>query len=120
MLGFAKVEEGDVEITPACRAFAEADILRRKELFRAAALDNIALIREITRSLGARADHTLPDGVFEDLLDEHFSEEEAKAQLETAIGWGRYAELFDHDSDTHQFFLPEEAPAASAPKADSD
>src|ERR1039457_169521 len=117
LLGFARLEEGDVEITPAGRAFAEADILRRKELFRAAALENIALIRQITRSLEARADHTLPDGVFEDLLDEHFSEEEAKAQLETAIGWGRYAELFDHDSDTHRFFLPEEAPAASRPEA---
>ena len=76
-----------------------------------------ALIREITRSLEARADHTLPDGVFEDLLDEHFSEEEAKAQLETAIGWGRYAELFDHDTDTRRFFLPEETPAASPPEA---
>jgi NitT/TauT family transport system ATP-binding protein len=119
MLGFAKVEEGDVEITATGRAFAEADILRRKELFRAAALENIALIRQITRSLEARADHMLPDGVFEDLLDEHFSEEEAKAQLETAIGWGRYAELFDHDNDTHRFFLPEEVPAASDPEADS-
>jgi NitT/TauT family transport system ATP-binding protein len=118
MLGFAKLEEGDVEITPAGRAFAEADILRRKELFRAAALENIALIREITRSLEARPDHSLPDGIFEDLLDEHFSEEEAKAQLETAIGWGRYAELFDHDSDTHRFFLPEEA--AVRPEAVSD
>jgi NitT/TauT family transport system ATP-binding protein len=119
VLGFAKVEEGDVEITASGRAFSEADILRRKELFRAAALENIALIRQITRSLEARADHTLPDGVFEDLLDEHFSEEEAKAQLETAIGWGRYAELFDHDNDTHRFFLPEESPAASDPEAAS-
>jgi NitT/TauT family transport system ATP-binding protein len=119
MLGFAKVEEGDVEITPAGRAFAEADILPRKELFRAAALENIALIREITRSLEARADHTLPDGVFEDLLDEHFSEDEAKAQLETAIEWGRYAELFDHDNDSRQFFLPEEAAAAPPREAGS-
>src|SRR5580700_7586003 len=118
LLGFAKVEEGDVEITPAGRAFAEADILRRKELFRAAAMENIALIRQITRSLQAKADHSLPDTFFEDLLDEHFSEDEAKAQLETAVNWGRYAELFDHDSDTHRFFLPEEAPAASAPEAD--
>jgi len=114
LLGFVKVEEGDVEITPAGRAFAEADILRRKDLFRAAALENIALIRQITRSLEARADHTLPDGVFEDLLDEHFSEDEAKAQLETAIDWGRYAELFDHDNDTRQFFLPEEAAPAQS------
>ena len=117
MLGFAKLEEGDVEITPSGRAFAEADILHRKELFRAAARENIDLIREITRSLEARADHMLPDGVFEDLLDEHFSEEEAKAQLETAINWGRYAELFDHDSDTHRFFLPEEAAPPDSPQA---
>ena len=34
-----KLEEGDVEITPAGREFAEADILRRKELFRTAALE---------------------------------------------------------------------------------
>ncbi len=117
MLGFARLEEGDVEITPPGREFAEAEILRRKELFRAAALDKISLIREITRSLEARPDHTLPDGVFEDLLDEHFSEEEAKAQLETATNWGRYAELFDHDSDTHRFFLPEESPTPSSPEA---
>ena len=111
-LGFAKVEEGDVEITPQGRAFAEADILRRKELFRAAALEHIALIRQIRRSLEAKVDHSLPDTFFEDLLDEHFSEEEAKAQLDTAIGWGRYAELFDHDSTARRFFLPEEAPAS--------
>ena len=113
LLGFAKVEEGDVEITATGRAFAEADILRRKELFRTAALEHIALIRQITRSLQEKADHSLPDTFFEDLLDEHFSEEEAKLQLETAIGWGRYAELFDHDSDTRRFFIPEETPAAT-------
>jgi NitT/TauT family transport system ATP-binding protein len=118
VLGFAKVEEGDVEITPQGRAFAEADILRRKELFRAAAMEHIALIRQIRRSLEAKVDHSLPDTFFEDLLDEHFSEEEAKAQLDTAIGWGRYAELFDHDSTARRFFLPEEAPA-SKPDAEA-
>jgi len=119
LLGFARVEEGDVEITPAGRAFAEADILRRKELFRAAALENVSLIRQITRSLEAKADHSLPDTFFEDLLDEHFSEEEAKAQLETAINWGRYAELFDHDSTARRFFLPEEAPSSPLELEDS-
>jgi NitT/TauT family transport system ATP-binding protein len=116
LLGFARVEEGDVEITSQGRAFAEADILRRKELFRAAALENLSLIRQITRSLEAKADHSLPDTFFLDLLDEHFSEEEAKAQLETAINWGRYAELFDYDSAARRFFLPEEKPAPREPE----
>ena len=95
---------------PQGRAFAEADILRRKELFRAAALEHIAAHtpdRALARRQGRS--HACPTTFFEDLLDEHFSEEEAKAQLETAIGWGRYAELFDHDSDARRFFIPEEA-----------
>jgi NitT/TauT family transport system ATP-binding protein len=119
LLGFARAEEGDVEITPQGRAFAEADILRRKELFRAAALEHISLIRQIVRSLEAKAGHSLPDTFFEDLLDEHFSEEEARAQLETAINWGRYAELFDHDSAARRFFLPEETPAPRETQAAS-
>jgi len=120
LLGFAKVEEGDVEITPAGREFADADILRRKELFRAAALENITLIHQIHRSLEAKEGHSLPDTFFEDLLDEHFSEDEAKAQLETAIHWGRYAELFDHDAGARRFFIPEEAPAALAGPSTSE
>ena len=108
LLGFANVEEGDAILTPAGRAFADADILRRKELFRAAAMENVALVRQIRRSLEDRPDHSLPDTFFEDLLDEHFSEEEAKLQLETATRWGRYAELFDHDAGSRRFFIPEE------------
>ena len=65
----------------------------RKELFRTAALETC---RAHSRRSPARSkpkpNHTLPDEFFDDLLDEHFSEEEAKAQLETAINWGRYAE----------------------------
>jgi NitT/TauT family transport system ATP-binding protein len=34
--------------------------------------------------------------------------------LETAINWGRYAELFDHDSERKRFFIPEEAPVTPA------
>lgn len=115
LLGFLKVLEGDAEITPEGRAFAEADILRRKELFRTAALDRVALLRQITRSLVAKADRTLPEEFFVDLLEEHFSEEEARLQLDTAINWGRYAEIFDYDAAAQRFFIPEETPTPPAP-----
>lgn len=108
LLGYLNVSEGDVEITPAGREFAEADILARKELFRRASLDNIALIRQITRALASKSNHTLSDEFFHDTLDEHFSEEETVRQLDTAINWGRYAELFDHDAEAGKFFIPEE------------
>jgi NitT/TauT family transport system ATP-binding protein len=111
LLGFVKVTEGDVEITPAGLEFANAAILRQKELFRNAALENVALLKQIKRALESKSDHTLPDDFFHDILDEHFTEEETVRQLETAINWGRYAELFDHDSERKRFFIPEETPA---------
>jgi NitT/TauT family transport system ATP-binding protein len=109
MLGFVTVTEGDVELTPSGRQFAEADILTQKELFRQAAVEHIALIRQITRALTSKRDHTISDEFFHDILDEHFSDEETARQLDTAINWGRYAELFDHDAKERKFFLPQEA-----------
>jgi NitT/TauT family transport system ATP-binding protein len=110
LLGFVKVTEGDVEITPEGLEFANAPILHQKELFRNTALEHVALLKQIKRALESKSDHTLPDDFFHDILDEHFTEEETIRQLETAINWGRYAELFDHDSERKRFFIPEETP----------
>ncbi|MGH9613877.1 MAG: AAA-associated domain-containing protein, partial [Bryobacteraceae bacterium] len=107
MLGYLKVREGDVEITPEGREFAEADILERKELFRKACLEHITLLRQITRALTTKSNRTLSDEFFHDTLDEHFTEDETSRQLDTAINWGRYAELFDHDAAGQRFFIPD-------------
>jgi NitT/TauT family transport system ATP-binding protein len=107
MLHFVQVREGDIEITPQGKAFAEADILTRKSLFREAALQYVPLLRQISNALRAKADRTMPDDFFFDILDEHFSQEEAKAQLNTAIHWGRYAEIFDYDANTGRLHLTE-------------
>jgi len=110
LLGFLATKEGDVEITPEGRRFAEAGILRRKELFRVAAMQRVPLIRQIARSLEAKSDHSLPEEFFRDMLAGHFSDEEMDRQLDTAVNWGRYAELFDRDAGAGVFFIPEEAP----------
>ena len=107
LLMFIKVYEGDVEITPEGRAFAEADILTRKVLFRQAALKNVPLLVQIEHALKVKSDKTISDDFFYDILDEHFSEDEAQRQLSTAVHWGRYAEIFDYDSDEGKLFLPE-------------
>ncbi len=108
LLGFASVREGDVEITTDGRAFMQADILTRKELFRQAALSHIALFKQIDQTLRAKADHTIPIEFFRDLLDEHFSEKEVQRQLDTAVEWGRYAEIFDYDSETERLILADQ------------
>ena len=107
MLGFLKVGQGDAEITPAGRAFAHAEILKQKELFREAALEHLLLFRQIRRVLESKSDHAVHEEFFHDLLDEQFSEEETVRQMDTAINWGRYAEIFDYDAGAHRLTLPE-------------
>ncbi|MGC8549735.1 MAG: AAA-associated domain-containing protein [Acidobacteriaceae bacterium] len=107
LLGFLKVEEGDVSITATGTTFAESEILRQKELFREAALEHVLLLRQITRALSSKRDHTVPEEFFLDMLDEQFSSEESQRQIDTAVNWGRYAELFDFDAGRRRFKLPE-------------
>jgi NitT/TauT family transport system ATP-binding protein len=57
------------------------------------------------RGLETTNDGTLKDRFFLDLLRRGFSEEEARAQLDTAIDWGRYGELFDFDAPTGDLTL---------------
>ena len=107
MLGLLKLEEGDAIITPEGEAFAKADIQERKAIFRKAGLANVPLLRQMEQALKAKANRTLPAEFFQDLLDEHFSEDEARRQLETAIQWGRYAEIFDFDAASGKLTLTE-------------
>jgi NitT/TauT family transport system ATP-binding protein len=110
MLGFATLKEGDVEVTPEGAAFAEADILTRKVLFREAALKHIAILQCIASVLRAKSDHSIPEEFFHDILDEHFSQDEVERQFETAMNWGRYAEIFDYDAENARLLLAEPAP----------
>jgi NitT/TauT family transport system ATP-binding protein len=119
LLGFLNVTEGDAEITAAGAEYANSEILRQKELFRKAAVDNVLLLRQIVRAIEAKADGSVPEEFFHDLLDEQFTEEVTLRQLETAINWGRYAELFDFDAARRRFIRPE-AVSESAPVNDPD
>ena len=103
LLGFLTVNEGDAAITPTGAEYANSEILRQKELFRKAAVENVLLLRQIVRAIDAKSDRTVAEEFFHDMLDEQFSEEETLRQLETAINWGRYAELFDYDASRRRF-----------------
>jgi len=107
LLGMLRVEEGHAVITPEGQTFAQADIQGRKAIFRKAALANVPLLRQMEQALKAKANRTLDEEFFQDLLDEHFGEEESRRQLETAIQWGRYAEIFDYDAATGKLTLTE-------------
>jgi NitT/TauT family transport system ATP-binding protein len=113
LLNMANLEEGDIVLTPEGNRFAEAGVLEEKNVFRDQALANISILRQIVQALEAAPGHTLPEEYFLHLLEQHFGEEEAREQLEIAIQWGRYAELFTFQ-DTRGVFRLEEAEATEA------
>jgi NitT/TauT family transport system ATP-binding protein len=112
MLGFAESTEGDVQITAAGKEFAEADITTRKKLFRDAVLSHVTLIQQIRNALERKSDRAVPLEFFRDVLDKHFSQEDVQHQLDAALNWGRYAEIFTYDSQSDRLLLDEAANVA--------
>jgi NitT/TauT family transport system ATP-binding protein len=99
LLGFAQVGGGDIEVLPAGRAFAAADLQHRKQIFADHIRRSVALVAHIRKVLDERPGHAAPEGRFLAELEDHLSDEEAQRVLETVINWGRYAELFAYDYD---------------------
>ncbi len=110
VLGLAVVKDADIAITEEGRIFVAADILESKQIFAELARDRAPLVRSICNALATTEDGTLGEGFFLDLLRRGFSEDEARSQLNIAIDWGRYGELFDFDANTGQLTLEQHDP----------
>jgi NitT/TauT family transport system ATP-binding protein len=102
MLGMLRVHHGDLELTSTGSEFTTADIQSSKSIFAEQARTRAPLVRTICTALGTSSDGNLRAGFFLDLLRRGFGPEDAQRQLYIAIDWGRYAELFDYDTDTDQ------------------
>ena len=105
MLGLAEVHDADLELTDAGREFVTADIDASKTLFGKLAAERAPLIKAIVKGLHATNDGTLREGFFLDLLRRGFSDDEARRQLDIAIDWGRYGELFEYDKESGELVL---------------
>ena len=105
ILRMARIDGSDIELTPEGKDFVAAGILASKQLFARAAAKRAPLVRAIVQALSRTEDGTLRTGFFIDVLRRGFSAGEARNQLDTAIDWGRYAELYDYDSDDEELTL---------------
>jgi len=108
LLGFGALHERQVALTPIGARFADAELDEEKAIFRSQALDHIALLHHIVRDLETAPTHTLDAERVIDELEHSFSGEEARRQFETAVDWGRYAELFTYDDSSGELTLDEE------------
>ena len=65
------------------------------------------LIQQIRNALERKSDRAVPLEFFRDVLDEHLSQEDVQRQIDTALNWGRYAEIFTYDSQSDRLLLDE-------------
>jgi NitT/TauT family transport system ATP-binding protein len=105
MLRFADIGGGDIRLTEAGMAFADAEMDERKRLFRRHLLGYVPLAQHIRRVLDERASHTAPKSRFLDELEDYMTPEAAEQTLRAVIEWGRYAEAFAYDDETATFNL---------------
>ena len=96
---------GHVTLTTMGERWAAADMQGRKELFAKMTRSKIPLVRSIDRALKTNAGKPLDADLVLDLLEGDRSSDDARREFDTAVSWGRYAELFDYDAATNTLTL---------------
>ena len=107
LLGFVKIGSGDIELAELGRKVVDGDENAKKAIFRQQMLANVLLAKRIRAELEATEDKRVGREVILEFLGSSFPPEESERQVRTVVDWARYAELFDYDPETDQFFLPE-------------
>jgi NitT/TauT family transport system ATP-binding protein len=105
MMRFAEVEGGDIKLTAAGVAFANAELDERKRIFARQLLSYVPLAMHIRRILDERASHKAPKSRFTDELEDFMSEEAAEQTLRAVVSLARYAEAFAYDDEKAAFSL---------------
>jgi NitT/TauT family transport system ATP-binding protein len=102
LLGFAELRGDVLALSTSGRIFAGASIQDSKEIFARASLERAPLVRTIFLALRGSVDGNLPAGFFTDILRTSFGADDAARQLDVAVNWGRYAELYAYDATSGQ------------------
>ncbi len=103
VLEFAELKDGALKLTAAGHVFARSTTEERKHLFREHLLGFVPLTAHICRVLHERQPHRAPRIRFNVELADHLTNREAERTLDTAIAWGRYAEIFTYDDESGMF-----------------
>jgi len=105
-LGFATVDQGDIRLTPLGETFATASIVARKEIL-AGRVMRLPIIRWIYETLQKDDNQRIAEDYFIEKLQADFGDL-ARDQLDIAVDWGRYAELFAYDDSSGEMYLDED------------
>ena len=114
LLGFATISQGDILLNALGETYAEASILARKEIF-ASRIRRLPVFKWLMALLRSADKNQLSWDVVQAALELEFPPEEAERQLDTAVNWGRYAELLAYDDSNAVIYL--ETAGAEATRA---
>ncbi|GDZ93274.1 ABC transporter related [Planktothrix agardhii CCAP 1459/11A] len=104
-MNLIEIREGDFNLKPIALEFIQGNIDQRKQIIRQQLLSHIRLVQQIYTLCQSKQNHRIPEDLVLDVLNNHFSPKEAQRQLNTAIDWGRYAELYAYDEPSGEIFL---------------
>jgi NitT/TauT family transport system ATP-binding protein len=116
ILGFAEIVGGRIRLRELGKAFFDANLQDRKQIFAQRLLESVPIARYIRRILDEKPGHRVSEERFLSKLEDYLSEQESERVLKTMIDWGRYAEIFAYDVKTGILSL--ENPGNDQPKED--
>lgn len=106
LLQLLTVQDTAISMTAAGRRWHDADIRDSKKIFAALTVEHAPLIRMMAGAVDRSDRGRIRDDFFRDLLRRRYSADDAQRQLDIAIDWGRYGELFDYDTQTGDLVRP--------------
>jgi len=105
MLGLLEVQGAQVSLTQIGKDWFTADTLTSKDIFACQAVEYAPLVKTITNALASSADGKLSEDFFRSLLSRGYNKDDIEKQLDLAIDWGRYGELFEFEANTRSLLL---------------
>ena len=107
LVGLALVREGDLCLTDLGRRYTDEDAAGRKQIV-AARIRDLPLFAVIRRVLTGKRNHTMRREFFVEVVARELGEARAEEQVDAAVSWGRWAELFAYDQAAEEFYFPDE------------
>ncbi|MCD6427663.1 MAG: AAA-associated domain-containing protein [Caldisericaceae bacterium] len=104
LLGFVRVENGDLILTDLGKELIEGDENKRKLIFKEA-LKKLPAFKKVIGLLLSNPNHTIDKSDLLNLLMQEMPKDEALDTLKSLINLGRYAELIGYNPEDKEIYL---------------
>ncbi len=104
LLGFVKVTEGNIELTPVAQKLLDAGIRERKKI-RREKVAGVEIIKELRNRLMGCTEHRMNKEETLKIIAKSIPTSDIVSYLKIIINWTRHAGLIGYNSDSDEIFL---------------